>query len=419
LSCITGGLYASTNAAMASGSPTLAWFALRCGLLFTALHGALWYLFTAAREGRKLYTWEKLIIAGAIAWGILGPIPRLLYTDEVWLHDIPWANVRYVDWHSTWLGNLAFGYFALAMAILFVRSLRRFSKADRIERAESFGLGVLLLTGINDGLASADVLPTPYLLDLGFLGLIASVAGSFAQQFAENARALEAAQAELVRRERLAALGEMSAVVAHEVRNPVAIIFNAVSQLRKGPERNDELLGIVQDEAERLKRMATDLLEFARPTNVVFVSAELGPLLEDAVAATLGGHEQDHAPVQIDVAEGSSPIECDPRLLRQAIVNLTTNAIQACARTGCIRIAARPDGDVVRVSVADDGEGVERGSLDKIFTPFFTTRPTGTGLGLSVVRRIAAAHHGDLQYRPTEGGGATFELSIPKRQAHA
>jgi signal transduction histidine kinase len=416
LSCLIGGLYASTNAAIALGSPSISWFALRFSIMFTALHGAAWYGFTAAREGRALHRWEKLVIAGAIAWGLVGPIPRLVYTDEIWHHHIAWANVRYLDWHSTWVGDAAFAYFALAIGALFVRSLRRFPRADSIERAETFGLGVLLLTGINDALASADLIQMPYLLDVGFLALIAIVAGSFANQFADKAQALEAAQAELVRRERLAALGEMSAVVAHEVRNPVAIIFNAVSQLRKGPEKNEELLSIVQDEAERLKRMATDLLEFARPANVAFVRANLRALIEDAVAATLGGHQQDHAEIQLDVAEGTSPVECDPRLVRQAIVNLTTNALQACTRTGTVHISARADGDMICVAVADDGEGVERESLDKIFTPFFTTRPTGTGLGLSVVRRIAAAHHGDLSYRPTEGGGATFELCIPKRQ---
>lgn len=419
-SCLLGALYAGTNVTLQSGSVPVAKAGLTVALLFAALHGSSWYVFVAHRERRSLVWWERLIVAGGVGWGLLSLVPGLLYHHEdTWIHEVRWAHVRYIDMRSTALGDLAFLYFAASMGLLLIRSLRRYRETSRAERAEIVGLGILLVMGINDSFVSSGYLEMPYLLDIGFLALVIMVASGLALQYVDNARALQTAQDELVRRERLAALGEMSAVVAHEVRNPVAIIFNAVGQLRKRPEEREKLLGIVEDEAERLKRMVSDLLEFARPTHVVLAVADLPQIVQGAGLAVRGEHEGEPVALELELSDCPPRLECDERLVRQALVNLMTNALQASPRDARVEVTVTASDAEVAITVADHGPGIPDALESKIFTPFFTTRPTGTGLGLPVVQRIAEAHGGTLSHRPTPGGGATFELRLPRARRAA
>ena len=121
--------------------------------------------------------------------------------------------------------------------------------------------------------------------------------------------------------------------------------------------------------------------------------------------------------VDLIVPVDMPPLECDVRLIRQAIINLVTNALQAQGRHGPVQVSASVDEDAgqVRLTVSDDGEGVAPDIRDRIFRPFFTTRATGTGLGLAVVQRFVEAHGGTLTQHDTPGGGATFEVRLPLR----
>jgi signal transduction histidine kinase len=307
-----------------------------------------------------------------------------------------------------------FGFITIAMSALLCRAFRRLGSAPRAERAEALGLGFLVLCGVNDSLATAGMIHTPYLLDLGFLALVVSVGTSLARRFVDNARELATAQAELIQRERLAALGEMSAVVAHEVRNPVAVIFNAAASMRRNPDERDTLIAIVEEEAGRLRQMVTDLLDFARPASVHLVHESLAPIIESALDALRNGNIDASVDVEVTVQENVPPLQCDVRLLRQAIVNLVSNALQAPGRKGPVRITVAKNGeDRVHLLVIDDGAGIAGDIADRIFRPFFTTRATGTGLGLAVVQRIVNAHGGVLAHHETPGGGATFDVELP------
>jgi len=223
------------------------------------------------------------------------------------------------------------------------------------------------------------------------------------------------AQQRLVQRERLAALGEISAVVAHEVRNPLGVIFNSLGSLRRllRPAGDAKLLlDIVGEEAERLNRIVGDLLDFARPSTPQLRPERLERLLEEAVAAALSP-----LPAGIELAwelDGSlPPVELDARLVRQAIVNVTVNAVQAMPRGGRVTVRARRDGESAVVEFEDSGEGVPDEVRERIFEPFFTTRATGTGLGLAVVRRIVDGHGGEITVTSPPGAGATFALRFP------
>lgn len=419
LACLFGALYAATNATLATSWFELSRVAVPLGVLLCGLHGASWYLYSARRERRGLRRYERFFVGGCLGFGVLALVPDLLYeSSDPWLHSVPALGITYLDARSTSLGDAAFAFFVCAMAVLLGRSLRGFRTAGRIQRAEAVGLSALVATGTNDALAAADVVASPYLLDLGFLSLVTVVGGALARRFVENARDLQAAHTELVLRERLAALGEMSAVVAHEVRNPVAVILNAAAAMRRNPDERDRLLGIVEEEAGRLTQMVTDLLAFARPTSVRLAEEPLAPIIQSALDAVRQGSGKTAVDVDVDLDERLPPVLCDVHLLRQAIVNLVTNAIQAPDRKSPVRVmATMTDEPGVRLEVIDDGAGVDAADAERIFRPFFTTRPTGTGLGLAVVQRVVEAHGGKLLHRVTPGGGATFEVDLPLHPA--
>jgi len=253
-------------------------------------------------------------------------------------------------------------------------------------------------------------------------------AGAIASQLAvaaENARLYEdlrrsyaklaRAQQQLVQGERLAALGELSAVVAHEVRNPLGVIFNSLGSLRRlvRPVGDAKLLlDIVQEEAERLNRIVGDLLDFARPSTPDVRPEELGRLAEDAVAAAvlpLAGRIE----VVRELDPALPPVAVDARLVRQAVLNVAVNAVQAMSRGGRLTVRSRRDGDAAVLEIVDTGEGIPEEVRERIFEPFFTTKASGTGLGLAVVRRIVEGHGGEIQVRSAPGEGTTFALRFP------
>ena len=255
-SCLCGSFYAACNATMLSPvSPETGVWMDRLSLLFAGLHGASWYAYRAERERRALNRAERAIVAGGLLFAAVALIPGVLYGDP-WAHHVEWLGVTYQDARSTTLGDLCFVYYAVAMTVPFGRSIRGLLRGDRTEIADAIGLGLLLLSGFHDVGVAAGVLPTPYLLDVGYLLLMLSVATSLSIRFKATTIRLAETRKELLRQERLVALGEISAVVAHEVRNPVAIIFNALASLKKLPEgdpRRGELFDIVEEEADRLR----------------------------------------------------------------------------------------------------------------------------------------------------------------------
>jgi two-component system, NtrC family, sensor histidine kinase HydH len=234
-------------------------------------------------------------------------------------------------------------------------------------------------------------------------------------------RELSDARAEVVRHERLAALGEMAASVAHEVRNPVGVIANSVSTLRRqldGESRSTELLSIIDEECSRLERMVRDLLDFARPHRVSFRLENLSEITEEAITVASSQPDPVVRRARFELAQGPDVprVNVDRDLLRQAIVNLLINAAQASAEraTVVVRVFGEPIGGAVLpgISVTDHGCGIPEDILGRIFDPFFTTRAQGSGLGLAVVKKIVDALHAEISVESKAGHGATFTLTF-------
>ncbi|MFL5380309.1 MAG: GAF domain-containing protein [Myxococcales bacterium] len=235
------------------------------------------------------------------------------------------------------------------------------------------------------------------------------------RSYAELART----QASLIERERLAALGELSASIAHEVRNPLGVIFNSIGSLRRLVEPRGDvklLLDIIGEESERLNHMVGDLLDYSRPIQPALQPVALAPLFDEAVASVRTSVQSDGIDVHVSIAPSVATVRADARLLRQALVNLITNAFQAMPRGGSLTVSATDvladGGQLARISVRDTGVGIPRDDRERVFHAFFTTKPTGTGLGLAVVRRIAEGHGGRVQLAEVEPG-AEFQLFLP------
>jgi signal transduction histidine kinase len=225
-------------------------------------------------------------------------------------------------------------------------------------------------------------------------------------------------QEQLVQRERLAALGELSAIVAHEVRNPLAAIFNSVATIRHLIDSSSpalRLVDIVGEEADRLNRMVDELLDFARPPSPSPTPVRLPRLLEDSVRGALA---DSRGPVEVQWAVDTAvpPVLADERMMRQAFLNLALNAVQAMPKGGTLRVGARrADGPLpeVQVEISDTGPGIPPEVRARIFEPFFTTKAKGTGLGLALVKRIVESHSGRLALESQPGQGTTFRLFLP------
>jgi PAS domain S-box-containing protein len=233
---------------------------------------------------------------------------------------------------------------------------------------------------------------------------------------AEAKRKLEEAQADLVKKERLATLGELAAVLAHEVRNPLAVIFNALAALKRtAGEDSAPMLDLISEESERLNRMVTALLDLARPEAVRLVPTQVLELVRSSIDAARGMAEPE-AEVRLLVSELLPLARIDEQKVHQALVNLISNAVQATGRRGpvVVRVGLERDAAaMLRFEVVDDGDGVPLELRERVFAPFFTLRARGTGLGLAVVRRVAEAHRGSVTIEATPGGGATFVLKLP------
>ena len=240
--------------------------------------------------------------------------------------------------------------------------------------------------------------------------------GELAKCFNTMIGSLAASQNALIRSERLAAVGQFAAGVAHEIRNPLTSIKMTVQLLRKAEEADVEALDLMLNELERLELCIDELLSFARPLSLACEESRVQDLLDDTLA--LLARQLDHAHVEIvrEYEDGLPAAYIDRNKLKQVFVNLILNALQAMPRQGQLTVRARSLDDPARLRVefCDTGAGIPADVADKVFDPFFTTRENGTGLGLALARAVVEEHGGDIGLT-TGPHGTTFWVQVPVR----
>jgi PAS domain S-box-containing protein len=215
-------------------------------------------------------------------------------------------------------------------------------------------------------------------------------------------------------RERLTALGEMSAGIAHELRNPMAVIAGYLALVsKKSAPPEQKIIRDVVTEINGMNRIIDDLLTFARPASLNRVRINIRELIEGCVGSVIqakGNNAQTRTVLDLPDLE----ISLDEVLMRQALTNLVQNAVEAMPEGGTLTIRGTSTNRELSLTIADTGTGISRDKLKKIFLPFFTTKDTGVGLGLALVHKIVLSHGGRIDVQSSEGQGTTFTVILPK-----
>jgi PAS domain S-box-containing protein len=222
-------------------------------------------------------------------------------------------------------------------------------------------------------------------------------------------------QEQMELKERLTALGEMSAGIAHELRNPMAVISGYLNLLtKKADPSSKETIRSISKEIDGMNRIIGDLLTFARPASLNRVKVNIRDLLESCLENAFqvtGADARTATALKLDDIDAS----VDEVLMRQAFTNLIQNAIEAMPEGGTLAVEAVRSNNEIVVVVRDSGGGISRDNLKKIFLPFFTTKDKGTGLGLALVHKIILSHSGHIEVESKEGSGTLFRVVFPLR----
>jgi two-component system sensor histidine kinase PilS (NtrC family) len=233
----------------------------------------------------------------------------------------------------------------------------------------------------------------------------------------QDLTALKIMESHIKRVERLAAVGEMAAGIAHEIKNPLASMTGSIQLLNRQVDMTpvtDKLMQIVLREADRLNALVNDFLLFARPTSGKAEPVELGP----AIGETLELFEKD--PIcrsRIRIATDLTAnvwTQMDPKHLRQILWNLFLNAAEAIKGNGAVKVVCKASEGMAKIEITDDGCGMSDETQKQVFDPFFTTRAQGTGLGLSIVYRLLESYGGRIDVKSTEGQGTLFILNLER-----
>ncbi|MGM0556267.1 MAG: ATP-binding protein [Myxococcota bacterium] len=245
---------------------------------------------------------------------------------------------------------------------------------------------------------------------------------SMAESLAERDAKLREQHQQLLKSERLATIGQMTSLITHELRNPLSSI-NLNSEMlqealvEQGIDRDDDdvmpLLETIIDEVDRLRDITEEYLVYARLPSPKFEPRSLNDILQSLIDFHVFEWSQQGAEVAVELPDDPPEVLVDGNQLRQALLNILRNAIEANPDGGTVRVEVERGGEVARIVVSDEGPGIDADILDQIFDPFFTTKSNGTGIGLAMTQQIVEEHNGRLAVESSETGGARFVIDLP------
>jgi signal transduction histidine kinase len=252
------------------------------------------------------------------------------------------------------------------------------------------------------------------------IGELAAAFARMTDSLRQNIAKLERTQAQLVQSEKLASIGEMSAAVAHGLRNPLASLRASAQLVRRHPDSPaaGEHLQAIIEEVDRLDRRISHLLSFSRPAPFNPMPERLERVVEALLPAFAEPLREHRVDLQLDLARDLPAVRVDPMQLEQALLELVSNALDAMPDGGTLRLATRAsDGarppEAVVVEIADTGGGIPASALPSVCEPFFTTRQEGTGLGLAIAKRYVEQNGGRLEIDSSPGSGTTVRVRLP------
>jgi len=225
---------------------------------------------------------------------------------------------------------------------------------------------------------------------------------------------------QIMQSEKMASLGELAAGIAHEIRNPLAIISGSAETMKKRDDREtrEEMVTYIMEESDRINAMITNFLDYAKPKEPKFVRCNIVEVVEKSIRLISPQAKNHDIEVVRDFPPEDPYIDADPELIQHAFMNIELNALEAMETGGVLRIKVLSNqGGRVLVTFRDTGKGVSPEIARKVFDPYFTTKEGGTGLGLSIAHNIVESHGGTITNVSHRGGGATFNISLPARRA--
>jgi len=223
-------------------------------------------------------------------------------------------------------------------------------------------------------------------------------------------------QTQMSRAEHFATLGELATGLAHEIRNPLAGIAGVIEIVSRDLPPNSPARSVIKDAKEevlQINRILTDLLDTARPKPPQFRVSDVCSTAEHAVMFARQQAITKRIMIELEITNTIPPVDHDPNQINQVLLNLLLNAIQSMDKPGSIRVSLQHEENSVLITVADEGKGIPPEHLPNIFRPFFTTKGHGTGLGLSLARRIVESHGGHIDVTSEVGKGTQFLVRLP------
>lgn len=274
---------------------------------------------------------------------------------------------------------------------------------------------IVTLTGFARGYMRNRVLQAPPTTGSGEVG-------ELTEAFVHMVRDIDLSQQNLVRASKLAVVGEMSSIIAHEVRTPLGILRSSAQMLQREPgisAEGHELVGFIESETQRLNRLVSAMLDTARPRTPSFADVDIHDLIRRTVAMLSGQAERNEVTVEMQLQASDPIVECDEEQMTQVVLNLLMNGLQILHHGGRIEVSTSDDRDDLLIEIADDGPGIDPAERTRVFEAFFFKREGGIGLGLAIVQQIVSAHGGDIEAADSRLGGAMFRIRLPHHGAAA